>query len=84
MNVSWVIAGGGGTFGGELVSALMGPDARATARAAAVLADLLRGNAACKQQVATLLPLDSQRTYHRPHTGPGVMSSLVIILEQPY
>lgn len=35
------------------MGALMGPDAAATARAAAVLAHLLRGNAACKQQVLT-------------------------------
>lgn len=40
-----------GTFGGELVSALLGPNPTATARAAAVLADLLRGNAACQRQV---------------------------------
>ncbi|BDA49633.1 General vesicular transport factor p115 [Coccomyxa sp. Obi] len=53
--------GGAGTFGGELVSALMGPDARATARAAAVLADLLRGNAACKQQVLAT-PLEIPQT----------------------
>ncbi len=54
-------AGGAGTFGGELVSALMGPDARATSRAVAVLADLLRGNTACKQQVVTLLLLKHQK-----------------------
>lgn len=57
-------AGGTVTFGGELVKALMGPDARATARAAAVLADLLRGNAACKQQVVALLLLSYQGIQH--------------------
>ncbi len=44
----------------------MGPDARATARAAAVLADLLRGNATCKQQVVTLLPLILQASTGLP------------------
>ncbi len=67
-----------GTFGGELVGALMGPDAAATARAAAVLAHLLRGNAACKQQVLTLTP---QKYLSYTLSVPLIQQSLIAAIQ---
>lgn len=48
-----------GTFGHELVAALQGAKPLAVAHAAAVLADMLQDNPACKSKLLSIAPEDS-------------------------
>ena len=48
-----------GTFGNELVAALQGSKPMGVAHAAAVLADMLYNNTACKEKLLSVAPEDS-------------------------